>query len=299
MKHKTSLFLLLFIILLWGLSWPINKIGLSYTSPTNYIELRFAAGALAMFFVALVSKNVIIPNVRDLPIIITVGIFQLGLMMNLSNYGLSIVGAGKATFLVYTMSIWNIPLSALLHKKLSFYDTLSFVVGMVGVVFLVEPWSMSGYKDPRWLGDGALLLSAFSWSIGILCARYLKWHRPPLQLLPWQILLGAVGTIIFASFQGVTIIPDKANPVLWGTLVYTGMISIAIGYWAMIVVSKNLSPAITSMGVLFVPIISLAFSWLFLKEEATYNLIIAVLCITAGALIKILHEKKPKPTGML
>jgi len=137
---KRPFFSLLFLVFLWGINWPINKIGLSYTSPANYVELRFLVGTVTMFIIAAVSKNLILPKLRDFPIILTVGVFQMGLLIILSNYGLDLIGAGKAAFLIFTTSIWIIPLSLFFGEKMNWLGGLSLVLGLAGAVLLVGPW---------------------------------------------------------------------------------------------------------------------------------------------------------------
>jgi drug/metabolite transporter (DMT)-like permease len=279
---------------MWGLGYPLNKIGLKYTSPTNYIELRFVIATIAMFIIVIASRNFVIPKLRDLPIVIAVSFFQIVLTMNLSNFGLSLVDAGKATFIVFTTSIWLIPLSALLNRRLSRMDRLALGIGTVGVIFLISPWEIHWGDTQTWIGDISLLMASLFWSIGILCARHMKWHRSSLQLLPWQLLFASFCTIIFAYVRGVDFKPDQLNFILIGTLVYSGALSIAIGYWAMILVSKNLSPSIVSLGLIFVPIVSLIFSVIFLNEVVSRNLIVAVIFIIAGVLLHIYSERKSK-----
>lgn len=285
MKHSTSLWLLVLLVLALGLSWPINKVGLSFTSPSNYMELRFVIGTLAMFFIAWISKHLKVPSRRDLPIIFTVGLFQMAVMMNLANYGLSLVEAGQATFLAFTVSVWIIPLTAFLNRRISFLESSSFFIGVLGICCLIQLWNIEGSN--AWKGYLVLLLSAFSWAVGILCARQMKWHRPPIQLLPWQLLLATVCTLVIAQFQGILFLPNTADPIFIGSLLYTGIISIAIGYWLLILIGKHLSPAITSLGLLFVPILSLCISILFLHEQISLNVAGGVILLTLGSLIHI------------
>lgn len=290
MKYSTAIWFLVLLVLIWGLSWPINKVGLAYTSPSNYMELRFVIGTLAMFLIAWVGKHLKVPRRRDLPIILTVGFFQMAVMMNLANYGLSLIEAGQATFLAFTVSVWIIPITAFLHLKFSFLEGLSFLVGILGICCLIQLWNIG--NSPEWKGYLVLLLSAFSWAVGILCARRMTWHRPLLQLLPWQLLLATLCTFIIAQFQGISLLPNTADPIFVGSLLYTGVISIAIGYWLMILIGKHLSPAITSLGLLFVPILSLAVSTLFLHEQIPLNVASGVILLTLGSLIHIYSGRK-------
>lgn len=170
-------------------------------------------------------------------------------------------------------------------------EVLSFIIGLLGIVLLIEPWA---WKETSSVGFFALIGSAISWAAGILCARYLPWHRPPIQLLPWQILTATLLTIVVAYLNGVGLIPDTTTPLFFASFLFTGSISIAIGYWLMILISKHLPPSVTSLGLLFVPILSMAISIGFLGEKMTRNLAIALAMITLGILLHIYSERKRK-----
>lgn len=294
MKPRTAFLYLTLMILIWGLVWPINKIGLSYTSSWNYIEWRLIFGSAMSFLIAGITGNLRLPRRKDMQMIVSVGLLQMGMMMTLSNYGLSVVGAGKATFLSFTTSIWIIPLSRLMSKRLPRLEMLSFGLGLGGTILLIEPWNWSHLEKGTAWGYLALIGSAISWAGGILCARHLTWHRPPIQLLPWQILTATLLSIGAAYANGVSLMPDTRTPVFWASFLFTGSISIAIGYWLMILISKQLAPSITSLGLLFVPIISLLISVLFLQEPLTSSLIIALALLMGGILLHIYSEKKRK-----
>ena len=254
------------------------------------MELRFVIGTLAMFLIAWISKHLKVPSKRDLPIIFAVGLFQMAVMMNLANYGLSLVVAGQATFLAFTVSVWIIPISAFLARRISCLEGLSFFLGILGICCLIQLWNIGG--SDTWKGYLVLLLSAFSWAVGILCARHMKWHRPPIQLLPWQLLLATVCTLAIAQFQGIPLLPNTVDPIFIGSLLYTGVISIAIGYWILILVGKHLSPAIASLGLLFVPILALCISMLFLREQISLSVVGGVVLLTLGSLIHIYSGRK-------
>jgi len=291
MKSKGPFLTLLIMVLIWGLGYPINKIGLSYTSPTNFVELRFLIATIAMFIIVMLSKNLVLPTRRDLPIILVVPFFQIALTMNLANYGLSLVSPGRATFLVFCTSIWIIPLSVVIHKRINKYDCLALFFGIVGVLVLISPWNIDWKQRDVWIGDISLLLASMFWSIGILCARFMKWHRPSIQLLPWQLLFATLLTVAFAYSQGIGIMPPTLNLTFINSLLFTGILSISIGYWAMIYVSKYVKPSWVSLGLLCVPVISLIVSYLFMNEEISLSFIISIVLISVGVLFHIYSER--------
>lgn len=293
MKYKQAWFLLVVLVICWGLSSPINKIGLQYTTHTNFMELRFVIATLTMFLVAYLSKSLIWPKRQDIPVIVCVSVFQMALVLNFTNYGVSLVGAGESAFLVYATSIWVIPLMALLRRKIFFWEAISCLVGFIGVILLIEPWYFHETIAKAW-GDASLLTAAFFWSIGLLCARYMKWHHASLELLPWQLLFATVCTIIYGYIRGISILPPTYNPVFLGSVFYMGFFSIGIGYWAMIKVSKHMDPSFVSMGLILIPIISLSLSFLFLKETLSPLSLLGASLLTACALLHIYGEKTIK-----
>ena len=288
MKYSLKLCLLLLLVLALGLSWPINKIGLNFTSASNYMQWRFIIGTASMFILALGRKTLKFPQIKDYPLILVIGIFQMASMMNLANYGLYFVDAGKATFLAFTVSVWIIPLSFYFNKKMPFLEICSLCIGLLGVFFLTDfsityPFISKG----EWL----LILSANSWALGILAARHMHWHSKPFDLLPWQLLLATLITILIGIMQGSTLTFPSTHPVFITSLLYTGVISIGIGYWLLVTLSKQLSPVIISLGLLFVPILSLTLSAIFLHEPISHRIVLAAVLLTCANLIHIYKER--------
>ncbi len=288
MKFKTAILLLFSLVCMWGLNWPVNKIGLKYTNPTNFIELRFIVSTIAVFFVVILTKNFVIPRKKDLPLILTVGFFQLGLMIGLLNYGLVLVDAGKATFFIYATSIWLIPLNAILDKKINRIDVLGWSLGVLGVIFLMSPWQAPW----AWQGDLFLFLSSISWSIGIMCARRLKWHYSSIQLLPWQLSVATICAVIFALLEGVSFIPQTINFTFIAALSYTSIIATGLACWIMNKLIQALRTSSISLGLMCVPVVSLLVSYLFLGERVSLNFWIAIFLILLGILIHTYSERK-------
>jgi drug/metabolite transporter (DMT)-like permease len=168
-------------------------------------------------------------------------------------------------------------------------EALSFLISIVGICVLTEVWNFQNYLE--WKGTVFLLLSAFSWAVGILCSHHMTWHRPSIQLLPWQLLLGTICTIGVAWSQDIPLLPNTANPIFIGSLLYTGIIGIAIGYWVLISLSKHLIPSRISLGLLFVPISSMSISVIFLHEPISMTLISGVILLIIASLLHVYSGK--------
>ena len=120
MVHSPSLRIYLLVALLvviWGLSWPISKIGLEFMPPIWYTAYRLLIGMVSMFLIVAFAGKFVIPSPRDLPIIFFIGTFQMAVSIALITVGLHHVSAGRSAMLVYTTPIWVMPLAILFLMK--------------------------------------------------------------------------------------------------------------------------------------------------------------------------------------
>jgi drug/metabolite transporter (DMT)-like permease len=199
MKSKSLFFLFLSMILIWGAGFPTNKVGLSHTTPTHFIELRLLIALLTVLILTLATKNFAFPKKVDLPILIAVGVFQIGLTLIFSTYGLSLVETGKATFIIYTTPIWIILITGLLNKRMTLLDFLGLICGLIGTLSLIDPWKFHSSEYSSWAGALFLVLSALAWSIGIIATHRLKWHSSPQRLLLWVPIIALVISHLFLN----------------------------------------------------------------------------------------------------
>lgn len=280
------------VIIIWGLSWPVSKIGMGFVPAIWFSALRLFFAMLAMFVIMGSLGKLIFPTKKDLPVILTIGFFQMGLFSMFINLGLYYVDAGRSAILTYTTPFWVLPLAVLLfNEKLTWLKFLGFLLGMSGIITLFGPWSIDWSDKMGLMGNGLLLLAALSFGISMLCARHLTWHRSALELLPWQLLVGTIPVLAFACIfsPGSNI---EWNTIAVSTVVYTALLGTAIGYWCSTIISKELPSITVSIGFLGVPLSGLFFSSLILNEPLTASIKIAMILISGG-LICVALGKKP------
>lgn len=283
--HKSSykIYLLLIVtVLIWGLSWPVNKIGLQYMPPLWFATFRLFLGTLTLFILVGALRKLKIPHRNDFPLILIIGILQIGLFMLFLNLGLKEVPSGRSAILTYTTPLWVMPIAIFFfHEKGSFLKWLGFCLGMGGVIVLFSPWSVDWTNHRMLWGSAVLLLAAICMSIPILCARNMRWHSSPLELLPWQLLLGT--TILFVLAYFIDPHPFiEWNKTLFLSVGYTAIFSTAFGYLGAITLSKELPSITASLGFLGIPVAGLVFSALLLHEPITTTLIISGVLILSG-----------------
>ncbi|MBN9286352.1 MAG: hypothetical protein BGO43_12690 [Gammaproteobacteria bacterium 39-13] len=281
------------VILLWGINWPVNKIGMEYMPAIWHAALRIGIACLSIFLFVFFTGKLKLPSKKDLPIIFTIGILQMGLFILLINLGLYYVEAGRSAILVYTTPLWVMPIATLFfNEKMTRLKGIGFILGMLGILILLDPWNMNFSSSSTWYGYGFLLLAALSLAVAICAARNMSWTNPPLVLLPWQLLVGAIPLIICAALM------HPSPGIQWNStsitaMAYTGILATAVGNWAATSVSRSLPSITVSIGFLGVPLCGvLSAAWM-LDEAITLSIKLAMLFIFGG-LLCVAMSAKPK-----
>ncbi len=284
--------LLILVVLAWGLSWPANKIGLEFIPPFWFATLRLVIATFIMFILVVALKKFILPTLQDLPLILSLGIFQIGLFILFINLGLSVQSASSSVILVYTTPLWVMPMAIFFFKEPhALLKWIGFLLGLIGILIMLNPQEIDWTNYDTLLATFFLLSASFSFAISILCARYMTWRRTPLELIPWQLLVGSVMLVVVALIK-------QPSPMMhWNTLSivcvgYTAVIATALGFFGITILSKNLPPSLTAFGFLGVPVSGAIFSVILLHEKIDFYMFVAMIFIIAGLACVILGEKQ-------
>lgn len=272
--------LFVFIIFSWGMAWPVNKIGLEYMSPLWYTAIRLMVGTITMMAFVIAVKKFTLPKWQDFPLILIIGLLQISIYILLANIGLAYLPAGRSSLLAYTTPLWIMPAATLFfNEEAGFLRWLGFLLGVGGLVILLSPWELDWSDSKVIFGAAMLLLASLCWAISMLCARYMQWTKSPLELIPWQLLIGTIPILIFAWIKEPAITITWNYPLVL-SLVYTGFLVTGLSYWSGVVINKELPTIVVSLGFLIVPVFSLLISSYFMHETISL--------LTASAMLSIL-----------
>lgn len=281
-----SAFMLLFVIALsWGMSWPVNKAVLAYTSPIWAVALRLWLGTVVLGIICVSAGKLRLPPRGDLPMVASLAVLHMGLFACLTSLGLIYVSAGRTVLLAYTTPLWVFPLAWLFAgEALTPQRLVAIACGIVGLLLLVNPvaiqWSDSGILK----GHILILLAAVCWAISIVYTRLHKWVSSPFDLLFWQLLLGSLLTTAAALlFEGWLVVDVTPHFIM--LLVYGGTISTSLAYWALNTVNRSLPATSTALGLLAVPLFGVVSSMVTLGETFDLFTIAALLLIVGGIAI--------------
>jgi len=274
--------LLAVVIVLWGANWPVMKVGLDSIPPLWFAVARLVLGAVALFLVLATTRRLVLPSRHDLPILLSVGVLQMGGFLILINLGLERVPAGRSAVLAYTTPLWVAPGAVLLlQERLGRFEAIGLGLGLAGIALLFNPAEFPWADRRAVIGNLLLMLAALSWACAILHARAHRWRASPLQLAPWQMLIAIPPVLVLALAL------EDWGRIRWTgelmlVLAYNGPIATAFCYWAAVTVTRALPAVSTSLGFLGVPVTGVLFAAATLGEPLGAGLMGGLLLIIGG-----------------
>jgi len=285
LRRPQAILLLAVIAVSWGTAWPVIKAILQDVTPLWTLVLRSSIGTIVLFAISVGRRSLALPKRGDIPVVLNVAMLHMVAFAALVSVGLQFVPAGRSVVLGYTTPLWvMIGARLFLGETLTPMRLIGVAIGMLGIVLLFNPLSFGWHDRPAVIGNVLVLLSSLCWAASILHVRAHKWVSSPFELVPWQALLA---TCILAPlavvFEGV---PD----IDWSTgllllLLYGGTAGIALPYWAMQTVNRDLPAITTALALLAVPIVGVICSSIGLGEPIGPTLILAMVLIISGIAI--------------
>ena len=261
--------LLLCLALIWGVHWPVSKIGLRDLPPFTYGALRVGTGLVTLVAFLALRRGLRLPTRQDLPVILSVGLGQMAAGIILMNLALSMIAAGRSSVLFYTMPLW---VAVIQFRELraggAKRKVAGLILGLGGIGLLLNPQAIDWGSSGVLLGSAALLLSAVLWAFATIHLRGHKWHATTLELEPWQLLVALL------PLTAAALLLESGRSIHWeptaiAAVLYSGPLATAVAFWLSQSISRSLSPLAATMGFLAVPVVGLASSALLLGEPIT------------------------------
>lgn len=271
------------VMLIWGINNAAAKIATEVMPPLMVGALRFAiAAACLVWFV-----RPPFPNWKSLLIIAVVG--------GPIHYGLIYLAfwlAHDVSPVTVATQLW-IPLTSLfafllLGERISRMATIGLVIAFVGVAWMtLDPHALQDWKA---IAVGALGASA--WALTTVIARRTT-SIPPLKMQGLLALMAfpalTIGSLVFETGQWEA--AQIAPPVVWGTLVWAGLISsvfaTSLVFW---LVQRREAGRVTPY-LLGSPLVSILIGWLWMGDVLTPQILTGVAIALIGVVTVALGER--------
>ena len=276
------------LVLFWGSSFSVVKVGLEYSPPMLFAGLRTLIGGLVILLVAVVWGGS--PHLRrDWPVFLLLAAFNVVFFFGFQTLAILYLPSGTAAVLEYLQPMlvgllaWMI-----LGESLSLAKISGLILGFSGIV-AVSAGSIFGNISPVGVAFGAG--SAFSWALGTVFFKRYEARVSTMWAVAMPFVAGGIVLTLFSfAIESWSEVSPKAT--LFASLSYVSLVEIALAWLIWFGLIRAGEASRVAVYVFFVPLVSIVVGAIFLDERLTTSLLIGTVLIVTG-----IYVVNRSPTG--
>jgi drug/metabolite transporter (DMT)-like permease len=279
-------------VVIFGINWPIMARGDRAMAALWLAAFRLVGAAALLVAGAMATGGLSKLTRHDVPVLLSVGLVRVALVNGLVFSALRFVPPGRSSVVAYTAILWTLPIAAVwLGEKLTPWRIGGVAIGCLGLGLLLEPWSLD-WSDTRTLvGLGMLLLAALAMAATTVHVRAHRWHATPIDLMPWQLVVGAVPTVALAwAMEGPPEVRWSAAAV--GVVAFEVLFASGFAMWGELTICRSLPAISANLVLMAVPAVGLAASVLWTRETITPTGGAGFLLILTGVAVGLLAGRR-------
>ena len=284
--QKKHLVLAILVTLVWGVNFPITKLGLRSIDPFVLTGIRFALAAIPLVF--FIKR----PAIKFSYVAAYGFIFGLG-MWGVINYGIQVgVSPGIASLIIQLSVFFTMGWGALLFKeKLRGAQLLGALLALVGLAGIIS----TQQGEHAILGVLLIVLSAVAWSVGNVIIKK-SGVKEIFSFMVWASLFPPIPLFFIAwLMQGVAPFEN-----LQSSLDLTAVLSIIFqvylathfAYWGWNSLLKLYPVSTVAPLSLLIPVFGIGSSMLIIGEHISTPNLISIAIIITGLAVG-LYRKSP------
>src|SRR3981189_241491 len=198
------------------------------------------------------------------------------------------VPSGLASLLIASEPIWVFLLTAIAARQWRLNATLlaGILLGFGGVGLLMGRSALNSGPGV-FVGSLAVLLGAFSWSVGIVYSRRSHLSGHPLLLSALSLLAGSVQLLLAGTVAGEYRGFSFASVSLrsWLALGYLILFGSVVAFTAYNWLLEHYSPTLVATHTYVNPIVAVLLGWLFAGEAVTLNVLLSTALVIGAVML--------------
>ncbi|MET3318920.1 UNVERIFIED_ORG: drug/metabolite transporter (DMT)-like permease [Peribacillus simplex] len=290
-RTNTAL-LLIFLVVVWGVNWPLSKMALNYTPPILFAGTRTILGGLILLIFAL-------PRYKKLRFKKTWHFYLISASLNIILfYGLQTVGLGFAPAGLFSAIVFIEPVLLgvfcwiWLGESMYGLKIIGLILGFAGVAII----SAGGFTgNVSAIGIILALGSALSWGLGTVFIKKTGDRVDSIWMVTLQLIMGGM----FLLSVGSSV--ESWSNIRWElpfiiNLLFISIFVIAFGWLAFFTLVGSGEASKVGSFTFLIPLIAILCSSFMLHEKITLNLLVGLLFILISILfvnIKLKSQTLP------
>ena len=257
--------LLILLTLVWGLNWPVMKLGVTGFPPLTFRTLCMWLGLpLLWLFLRFKGTPLRIARVhwRELGVLT---VFNMLFWHTLAILAIQTLSSGRAAILGYTMPVFSAVLGALwFGQRLGVRAWAGVAAAAGGVTLLLwhEVSAMAGKPE----GVAMMLVAAATWALGTQLLRRTRIEAPTLAISFWMLVITTVWmTVVALLFEADAWVAP--TPTVWAAIVYNAIGVFAFAQVVWLSLARDLPPIASTLSVMMIPVLGVFSGALWLGER--------------------------------
>jgi drug/metabolite transporter (DMT)-like permease len=255
---------LVLITLVWGLNWPVMKMGVTDFPPLTFRMLSMWLGLPVMALGLLVTRAPFrIPRAhwRELFVL---AVFNMFIWHGLIIIAVQSLSSGRAAILGYTMPMFSAVIgAAFFGNRLQARAWGGVAAAALGVVLLL--WHELTNLTGKPVGVLLALVAACTWALGTQLLRRTRMPVPTLAISFWMTLMTSVVmttlAVLFERDQWQA--PSEAT---WMSIAFNAVLVFGFAHAAWFYLARSLPPVASTLSVMLIPVLGVFSGALWLGE---------------------------------
>jgi len=286
-RHRITVVLcFLAIYLIWGSTYLAIRYAVEGIPPLYTAGFRhlFAGSILIAWCLAKRLR----PTWAQIRASITIGFFFFLIGHGALHWAEQKVPSGLASLLIASEPIWVFLLSAATAKQWHWNASLltGSLLGLGGVGLLMGRSALTSVPG-MFISSLAVVISALSWSIGVVYSRRSHLSGNPLLLSALSLLAGSaqlllVGTVA-GEYRGFSLAAVSMRS--WLSLGYLIVFGSVVAFTAYNWLMEHYPPTLVATHTFINPIVAVLLGWLLASEAVTFNVLVSAAMVVSAVIL--------------
>lgn len=280
-KQNQTIGLLIFLVLVWGINWPLSKIALTYAPPLLFAGIRTVIAGILLILAAMPKWRRL--QFRQLwPVYLVSAFLSIVFYYGFQTVGLQYVPSGLFSAIVFLQPVLlGIFAWIWLGERMYGLKIAGLVIGFLGVGAL----SIGGLTGSiSAIGVLLALASALSWALATVYTKRNAVRVDMLWMTAMQIMIG--GVILLAAGT----VSESWSDITWsGTFVantlFIAVFVIALGWMVYFKLINEGEAGRVGSFTFLIPLVSIGSSVILMHEQITLNLIVGMVLIVGSIIL--------------
>jgi drug/metabolite transporter (DMT)-like permease len=268
---------------------------------STYLAIRYAVEVIPPLFTAgtrhLIAGTILLvwclakglrPTWAQIRASVVIGFFFFLVGHGLLHWAERVVPSGLAALLIAIEPIIVFLMASAASRtwRLNGMLVAGILLGLVGVGVLVGGTVFESARGST-IGAVVIIVSAISWSAGIIYSRYSKLSGNPMLLSALSLLSGSVMLLLTSTlvgeFKGFSI--ARVTPKAWFALAYLIVFGSVIAFTAYNWLLEHYSPTLVATHTYVNPIVAVLLGWFYGGEVITLKVILAAVMVIGAVIL--------------